>query len=130
MNWLKYKKIIVLIAVFGLGALSGYYFSPKLNSKISYVINQKQGKESETDKGKQIQKLDLLKDYINFVVLPKEEVKDPEAYADNMEKKMQAVSDAALAEKYYATGEGENREKKILDFFNFVIEDVKKGIGQ
>lgn len=34
----------------------------------------------------------------------------------------------SLVKKFEKTKESEDQDRKILDFFNFVIEDVKKGL--
>lgn len=126
------KNIIaLLIVVFLLGAGVGfslnYLKSDEAENKKEIMIVQKDCADTKetVNYEKSIQELDLLKDYINFILLPKEKIGNIDEYVANMNKKADEIGDEELSKKYSATGEETDKEQKILDFFNFSIEKVK-----
>lgn len=114
-----------------LGLSSGFYFGAKGSEGGKKVeINNKQTScSTETpDANKKtlaLQKLDLLKSYTDFVLLPKEKIADPTKYADEMGAKVKAINDNDLTAKFYATGETVDKEQKIIDFLDFLSEKIK-----
>mgnify|MGYP000890482974 CR=1 FL=1 len=129
------KKIITVVLILALGVILGYFWGSKKstsslsvnNNLISSQENDVSGKISST---KAVLKLDLLRDYINFVYLPKEEIQNIQEYVENMGKKVEAIGDEEIREKFQATGNDAEREKRILEFFNFIIDDVKIELSQ
>lgn len=129
------KKIITMVLILALGMALGYFWgNKKATSKLSIsnnlVSSQENNASGKISSTKAILKLDLLRDYINFVYLPKEEVQNIQEYADNMSKKVESIGDEKIKEKFQATGNDVEREKRILEFFNFIIDDVKNGLSQ
>jgi|GEM_PF-5804290 len=126
------KKLFGLMALcLILGLSSGFYFGDKRGGSGKKVeINNKQASCSkETPDASQktlaLQKLDLLKSYTDFVLLPKEKIADPVKYADNMSEMVKNINSEEITTKYYATGETEGKEQKIVDFLDFLSEQIK-----
>lgn len=134
------KTIIFLMGTFVLGALlSGFYFGNKkqcenetANSENNIacpivaanpaVKNSVAANNIKTAK----LKLDLLKSYTNFVLLPPEEIANAESYANDVSKKLEAVNDPEITSKFEDTlvGEETARNQKIIDFLNFLNEEI------
>lgn len=105
------KKIIIsLIFTLVAGAAGGYYAGQKNQSQNLEKIDLKLG---------------LLKDYTDFVFLPPEKITDPVKYADAMGEKVKEINDSEITSKFYATGENDDREQKILDFLDFLNTSIK-----
>jgi len=126
------KKLFSLMALcLILGLSSGFYFGAKQGGGGKKVeINNKQTvcptETSDTSKKTlALQKLDLLKSYTDFVLLPKEKIADPIKYADNMSEMVKNIKSEEIAAKYYATGEAEGKEQKIVDFLDYLSESLK-----
>jgi hypothetical protein len=118
------KRIfIVLIIVFALGVVSGYFFGGRNKSESgkSVTINN----TSEKKATNALLKLDLLKDYTGFILSPSETIGNSEEYANNMAEKVKKINDTEITSKFYATGETENKEQKIIDFLNFLNDSIK-----
>lgn len=109
---LKKKIIISLVFALVAGAAGGYYAGQKNQPELE-KINLK---------------LDLLKDYTNFVLLPLEKIADPEKYADDMGKKVEEINDNEITSKFYATGETDGKEQKIIDFLDFLNTSIKSDL--
>lgn len=129
------KRIITMVLIFALGLALGYFWgNKKSTSKMSIsnnlVSSQENDSSGKISSAKTALKLDLLKDYINFVYIPKEEISNIQEYSDNMSKKVETIGDEKIKEKFQATGNDAEREKRILEFFNFIIDDVKSGLSQ
>lgn len=130
---LKKKIIISLVFVLIAGAAGGYYAGQKNHLEKEICApdgneNKKVFTKPEQDSGKIGLKLDLLKDYTDFVLLPLEKISDPAKYADDMGKKVEEINDDEITSNYYATGEGDNREQKILDFLDFLNASIKSDL--
>lgn len=128
------KKIIAVVFILAIGIAAGYLWgsnrkSTKLSVGNSAVSNQAENASQSASNEKTALKLDLLKNYVNFVYLPAEEIKDSQDYADRMAQEVEAIGDSQIMEKFQATGSGEDREKKILEFFNFLIGDIKSNLN-
>lgn len=128
------KKIIAVVFILAIGAAVGYLWSnnrkpAKLSVGNSAVSNQTENASQSASNEKTALKLDLLKNYVNFVYLPAEEIKDSQDYADRMAQEVEAIGDSQITEKFQATGSGEDREKRILEFFNFLIGDIKNSLN-
>ncbi|MBU2028950.1 hypothetical protein KJ761_03635 [Patescibacteria group bacterium] len=123
------KKILfLLVLALVVGASVGY----SLGNKKPVTILEKNseqittGNEMTAEKKALIgQKLDLLKNYTNFVFLPPEATGDSLSYVEKMEKIVQSINDENITAKFYATGEAENKEQKIIDFLDFLNESIK-----
>lgn len=74
-------------------------------------------------------KLSLLQDYINFIYLPEERILDVKNYVDEMNKKIDNISDEKISEKYYLTADDDDKETKILNFLNYTIDSVKNDLS-
>ncbi|OGI28928.1 MAG: hypothetical protein A2288_02350 [Candidatus Moranbacteria bacterium RIFOXYA12_FULL_44_15] len=125
------KKIIFSAAILVLGASGGYYAGSILNDSGAsrcFTFDRAGEETGSTEKEKARLKLDLLKDYTNLVYLPAEKIGDANAYVGAMDQKVKAIANDKISEKYYATGTEEGREAKILDFFNFLIEEAKNDL--
>ena len=120
------KKLFIFLLIFALGSSVGYYYSNESKEQITI------GKKSDSPAGiigsgnkeKARIKLDLLREYTDFVFLPKEEMGDLVKYVDGMGEKVKLINDDALSAKFYATGEAENKEKKILDFLDSLNKSI------
>jgi len=66
-----------------------------------------------------------LKSYTDFVLLPKEKIADPIKYADTMGELVKSINSEEITAKYYATGETEGKEQKIVDFLDYLSESLK-----
>lgn len=75
-------------------------------------------------------KVSLLQDYINFVLQPSWTMKkqDKIDYVKNMGEKVARIDEDGLTKKYNATGNAAKADENILEFFNFVLDDVKEGL--
>jgi len=71
---------------------------------------------------------DLLKDYTDFVLLPKEKITDPTKYADDMGTKVKSINDDDITAKFYATGEAASKEQKIVDFLDLLNGKIKSDL--
>ena len=130
------QKVFIILVIFLLGGVLGRYLFP-LQKTGGFTVQQSRSSDAavplalpQGTKEKVLLKLDLLKDYQNFIFLSKEEIKNPVAYANEMEKKAQTIGDAKLLEMYYATGEIDNKEKKITDYLNALIDSIKNDLSQ
>jgi hypothetical protein len=126
------KKLFSLMTLcLILGLSSGFYFGTKLggSGKKVEINNQKADCPTETsDAGQKtlaLQKLDLLKSYTDFVLLPKEKIADPVKYAEDMGELVKSINSEEITAKYYATGETEGKEQKIVDFLDYLSESLK-----
>lgn len=134
----KIQTLLILI-VFLLGFSFGYFTKFLWSSKKNYpnkeivfsqkecepIVKKVENLDNHDNHEVSIKRLDLLKDYINFVLMPKKKIVDIKKYVLEMNQKADEIGDPELSEKYSATGEDENREQRILDFFNFSISKVK-----
>lgn len=120
----------MVVVIFVMGVAIGHFFHPSSGSKVSYSINREPppAKIVDINRDRLNKKLDLLRDYINFVNLPREQIGDTSTYVIRMGEEVQATNDAGIIEKYSATGDQNNQEKNILDFFNFLIESIKNDL--
>lgn len=130
---LKKKIIISLVFALVAGAAGGYYASQKNQPEKEACTpddngNKKVSAKPAQDLEKINLKLDLLKDYTDFVLLPLEKISDPAKYADDMGEKVKEISDDEITSKYYATGETDGKEQKILDFLDFLNSSVKNDL--
>lgn len=132
-----FRKIIIIVFIFILGVGAGFYFG---KSYEKYSCSLKQGKEivykencqsgdGKTEKNISSEKKErvnteirLLKDYVNFIYLPPEEIGNSEAYVTKMKEELAKLNDNALKDKFYSTGETANKEKNILNFINFLFD--------
>lgn len=126
MEFKKRTFIPIVIMIFALGAIAGFYFGKKqIKSETIEIRNS----AADADKKKiASQKLDLLKSYTDFILLPKEKIADPEKYADDMGEKVKEINDNEITSKFYATGETDEKEQKILDFLDFLNTSVKNDL--
>ena len=126
-------KMVLWVAVFGGGIFLGYYMKPEKEKIISVSENKsctQQSQKLEDALKSNMQYLsvtsaraDILRDYVNFIFLPKEKIGNTDEYAKKMEEKIVALGDENLLQKFYATGEKneEKRNANVLDFINEVI---------
>ena len=136
--------LLFVAVVFACGVGVGYFILPKLKSPgrttalITHnsttdkpIDNTKENKGGEVKKDNMALKLALLKDYTNFVYLPTEKIGDVSQYVAKMDEKVVMLDDSAIEEKYYSTGEGspEEREQKVLDFLNFLIDGMVNDVN-
>ena len=126
MEFKKRTFIPMVIMIFALGITAGFYLGKRQIK--SETVEIKNSVADANKKGIALQKLDLLKSYTDFILLPKEKIADPEKYADDMEKKAVAIDDQEIISKFYATGEDDDREQKILDFLDFLNASVKNDL--
>lgn len=123
------KVFFILILALIVGLAGGYFYGNK-NQKTAISLpcagdSQDSSANNIIDTEKIALKLNLLKDYTDFVLLPLEKIADPEKYADDMEKKAVEIGDNEIIAKFYATGETADKEQKILDFLDYLNESVK-----
>jgi hypothetical protein len=124
------KVLIVLVLIFVLGVVSGYFLGGRNkagNEKgITIENSSDENKKMNTDKKDKLNlKIDLLKDYTELLGLPEGTIPDPVKYADAMGSKVQAIDDDELAAKYFATGESNEKTQKIKDFLDYLNESIK-----
>jgi hypothetical protein len=125
----KLFSLIILSLI--LGSALGFYFGNKHFEGIKKVIITNPVSEEvcvsvdENKKNLILQEIDLLKSYTDFVLLPKEKIADPKKYADEMGAKVEAINNDDITAKFYATGETEDKEQKIVDFLDFLSEKIK-----
>ena len=130
------KKIIFisLALMFFVGAAAGYYYGVKSQSDSpGKIVFQSAEDKSDTisaeinsgKKAKVKKKLELLKNYTDFVLLPVDSIKDPVAYADDMGKQVESIDDADITAKFYATGEKIGKEQKIIDFLDSLNTSIQ-----
>lgn len=123
------KKILfLLILALLVGASVGYSLGNKKPETILEKSSEQimTGNEMTAEKKALIgQKLDLLKNYTNFVFLPPEATGDSLSYVEKMEKIIQSINNEEITAKFYVTGETENKEQKIIDFLDFLNENIK-----
>jgi len=117
------RLLVTLFLVFALGIISGYLFGSKngVRSVKNFTINN----DNSEKEIKALLKLDLLKEYTEFILLPSEKIGNSEEYANSMAEKVKNLDDPQITSKFYATGETENKEQKIIDFLNFLSESIK-----
>lgn len=122
------KVFFILILVFVAGLAGGYFYGSK-NQKTATSLPCSSDSQDSSAKVSDIDKvnlkLDLLKDYTDFVLLPSEKIIDPLKYADDMGKKAVEIDDKEITAKFYATGEADNKEQKIVDFLDFLNNSIK-----
>lgn len=128
------KKILFFVIILVIGIMSGYWYRGSGESRVIVKSDESGSTACQTktvdsaSREKMLLKMDLLRDYINFVNLPPAEIKDPNQYVNNMGTKVDAIADEKIREKYLATGDDAHRDRNILEFFNYVIDDVKDGL--
>lgn len=114
-----------------LGLASGFYFGDKRagsGKKVEINNNQTTCSTEIPNASKKtlaLQKLELLKSYTDFVLLPKEKIADPLKYVDDMGELVKSINSEEISAKYYATGETEGKEQKIVDFLDYLSESLK-----
>jgi len=130
----KIFGLVVIALIMGTG--TGFYFGGKSSndSKLVKITNSKNEEVLNTivDASKKkltLQKLDLLKSYTDFVLLPNEKIADPKKYANDMGEKVEAINNNEIAAKYYATGETDGKEQKIVDFLDYLNESIKADLN-
>lgn len=132
---MRSPAIAITIFVFALAlGFGGGYFVQKARTKpimIDKIITcpeqpTQTATEDRTEALKRINlELDLLKKYINLVMLPKNSIEDPLAYAKEMRTMVEELGDSEVNAKYVLTAETSGREVKILDLFNTLIDKVR-----
>ena len=130
----KKKAFVLMVLCLILGIVAGFYLGNKPgNSKTVIIKNQATESVGENldanKKNLALQKLDLLKSYTDFVLLPTEKIADPKKYADEMGAKVKAINDNAITAKFYATGETDNKEQKIVDFLDFLNASISSDLN-
>lgn len=138
----KFLWVLLFVIVF-MGGVAARHFGWQEKTTVTAdpalaqcQIDLKQAKDEKNSVAETIKlhnqsmilKLSLLKDYINFILLPSKDIADPKAYAAKMDQKAQAMNDKNLLDEYYATGDQQNKEKNILTFFNDLIDNVSTGL--
>jgi len=130
------KKIFILIvAALIIGSAIGIYFgnNPGGLKKVSEVknlaINTVSSGQNTAKRNIALQKLDLLRIYTDFVLLPEEKIVDPDKYVSQMGEILKSIGDNEITAKFYATGEGDNKEQKIVDFLNQLNESIKADLN-
>jgi hypothetical protein len=132
------KKAFVIAVVFLAGAWSGHAFWPKQEAPATVqqgvspaVAAEKDARiRALQDKAREASlRLDLLQKYVNFVLKPKNELGDVAAYVEDMNKAAGAIGDKDVSEKYSATGDQNDGERKRLELFNFLIDQSKKSLA-
>jgi len=136
------KKLLIflfVIAIFLAGVLTGYFFDhtkkkeilmrsipadSKATNPTKSALNKPYSQSEAT-----VLKLSLLQDYINFIYLPEERILDVKNYVDEMNKKIDNISDEKISEKYYLTADDDDKETKILNFLNYTIDSVKNDLS-
>lgn len=130
------KKIVVgIILVFIVGIGTGYYFGSNAQSSKVIEIRNTAKERANTDldadkKNLTLQKLDLLKNYTDFIFLPPEATGNSLNYVEEMEKRVKSINDEKITAKFYTTGETENKEQKIIEFLDFLNESIKADLSQ
>lgn len=127
------KKVVIVVFALALGAAVGYFWGSKKSASGLSVSNipasgQTKNTSGKYSDGKAALKLDLLKDYINFIYLAKEEIENPQGIADKMGDKVAEISDQNITERFYVARDPKEDEKKIVEFFNYLIDDVKNSL--
>jgi len=127
------KAVIAIFLTFIVGLIGGYYYGHKSLTSGSVCILNGGGATSEVPASAKnfaqtALKIDLLKDYTDFVLLPKEKIADPVKYADMMGAKVKTINDSDITAKFYATGEIADKEQKILDFLDLLNGKIKSDL--
>ena len=135
-----FSKFIIFILLFSAGMASGYlYFSAGNRTAESNSPEEKNVSEdvenpeinlSNNRRVRVNMKINLLKDYVNLIFIPEKNEAESELKAEEMNRKVAAISDVVLKEKYDATGNGspEEREVKILEFLNFLFDEIRNDL--
>lgn len=130
------KSIILLTLVLILGLSSGFYFGNNRKQETAGIVQIV--KDNTEDKATPVVtannidraklKLDLLKRYIDFVLLPPEKIVDANDYVNAMKAKIIEINDSEIISKFNASWETENGEQKRLDFINFLNDKIKSDL--
>lgn len=132
----KMKNFVITMAVV-IGFAGGLLFeSVRSGNELRALKAQQaavQSKESVCEKPDTETlklKVSLLQDYLNFVLQPSWTMKKQDRidYVKNMGEKVKQIDEDDLTKKYTATGNAAKADENILEFFNFVLDDVKDGL--
>lgn len=119
----------------GIGA--GFYYGNKTDSSKTIEVANTKNEVANTvqntgldarKKALVLQKLDLLKYYTNFVLLPKEKFADPKKYGEDMSALVVEINDNEITSRYNATAEANNDEQKIdniRNLLNYLSESIQ-----
>ncbi|MDO9231131.1 MAG: hypothetical protein Q7U36_01470 [bacterium] len=130
------KSIILLALVLVLGLSTGFYFGNNRQQKtdgiVQIVKDDTENKATSVATANNIdrakQKLDLLKSYTDFVLLPPEKIVDANSYVEAMKTKIIKINDSEIISKFNASWETENGEQKRLDFIDFLNDKIKSDL--
>lgn len=120
------------------GIAGGFYYGNKTDGQQAIEVTSSNKDETAptsdvkpdaSKKALALQKLDLLKRYTDFVKLPQNQVADPTKYANDMGEIVKAINDNKITAKFYATGETDNKEQKIVDFLDYLNESIKSDLN-
>lgn len=125
------KKTIFLLGLFFLLGFFSAYLYEKRQQAVIFSEVAKQNAENANcslDNSKVsvvTTKLDLLKSYTDFILLPVNKIGDSAAYTNEMTKQVQAINDSDIETKFYATGDKTGREQKIIDFLDYLNDSIR-----
>jgi len=135
-----FSKSIIFILLFSAGMVSGYFYFSAGNKttesnnpeekNVSEGVENPEINLSDNQRVRVNMKINLLKDYVNLIFIPEKNEAESELKAEEMNRKVAAISDVVLKEKYDATGNGspEEREVKILEFLNFLFDEIRNDL--
>ena len=131
------SKIFIILIIFLAGAAAGFFYHKFTNPQVwigeiprieEMKVPEEKAPESENQKVRTDIKLNILRDYINFVWFPSASEEEAQQKSDTMSRKVAALADENIKAKFYAVAEGDEaaRRQKSLELINFLIDEIKK----
>lgn len=135
------QKLVVLVALslivgVGIGLYSAKNTGSQkaievTNSNKDKTIPTPDAKPDASKKALALRKLDLLKYYTNFVLLPKEKFADPKKYGEDMSAVVTEINDDEITSRYNATVEAENDEQRVVNIrilLNYLSDSIRSDL--
>ena len=135
----KILGLMVLSLIVGVGM--GLYFGKNTESSKTIEITNSNKDETATasdvkpyvdKKDLALRKLDLLKYYTNFVLLPKEKFADPKKYGEDMSAVVEEINDNEITARYKATAEADSDEQRIENIrslLNYLSDSIRSDLN-
>ena len=131
------KTIVILVLIFVLGILAGFYFGNKRQQGTEKTVQIPLEKTDDNVVCPTVvnnissitkSKLDLLKSYTDFILLPPEKAADITKYTDDINNELEAINDSEITSRFEETLAGDDaviRSQKANAFLDFLNDKIK-----
>lgn len=131
--WLIILPLVIGVAIgFSFGKNTGSQKAIEVtNSNKDETVPTSDVKPDASKKALALRKLDLLKYYTNFVLLPKEKFADPKKYGEDMSAVVTEINDDEITSRYNATVEADNDEQRVVNIrvlLNYLSDSIRSDL--